>query len=86
MDAPGGGETQMLGLVDALHETGINARLWRPWEERLAQADCLHLFGSVPEHLPVIEAAGRHNVPVVLSTITWFDLASYWREPRSLPT
>ena len=85
MDAPGGGETQMLGLVDALRETGIDARLWRPWEERLAQSDCLHLFGSVPEHLPVVEAARRHDVPVVLSTITWFDLASYWRQPRSLP-
>ena len=85
MDAPGGGETQMLGLAGALQETDIDARLWRPWEDRLAQSDCLHLFGSVPEHLSVVEVARRHNVPVVLSTITWFDLASYWRQPRSLP-
>ena len=84
MDAPGGGEIQMLALADSLAKMGVDARLWRPWEERLAQSDCLHLFGSVPEHLPVIRTASRHNVPVVLSTITWFDLASYWRQPRRL--
>lgn len=85
MDAPGGGEIQMLALADALAEIDVDARLWRPWEERLAQSDCLHLFGSLPEHLPVVQMAKRHNVPVVLSTIAWFDLASYWRQPRRLP-
>jgi glycosyltransferase involved in cell wall biosynthesis len=85
MDAPGGGEIQMLALADGLAEIGVDARLWRPWEERLAQSDCLHLFGSVPEHLPVVQIAKRHKVPVVLSTIAWFDLASYWRQPRWLP-
>jgi glycosyltransferase involved in cell wall biosynthesis len=85
MDAPGGGEIQMLALADSLKKMNVDARLWRPWEDRLAQSDCVHLFGSVPEHLPVVEAARRHNVPVVLSTIAWFDLGSYWREPRSLP-
>lgn len=84
MEAPGGGEIQMLALVGSLPEMGVSARLWRPWEERIEGADCLHLFGSTPEHLPVVEAARRAGVPVVLSTITWFDLTSYWREPRSL--
>lgn len=84
MDAPGGGEIQMLALAESLAEIGVDARLWRPWEERLAQSDCLHLFGSVPEHLPVVLTARRHDVPVVLSTIAWFDLASYWRQPRRL--
>ena len=40
------------------------------------------LFGSLPEHLPVVEAAHRQQVPVVLSPIAWFDLGSYWRQPR----
>jgi len=85
MDSPGGGEIQMLALADSLAEIGVDARLWRPWEERLAWNDCLHLFGSVPEHLPIVQTAKRHGVPVVLSTIAWFDLASYWRQPRWLP-
>lgn len=79
--APGGGETQLAALARALPEVGVQARLWRPWEDRLADADCLHLFGSEPEHLAVIAAAHAHAVPVVLSTIAWFDLASCWREP-----
>ncbi|MFH1922571.1 MAG: glycosyltransferase [Planctomycetota bacterium] len=83
LDCPGGGEIQMLATARALESVGVRARLWRPWEERLRGADCLHLFGSLPEHLEVVEAAHRQNVPVVLSTIAWFDLASYWRQPRS---
>jgi glycosyltransferase involved in cell wall biosynthesis len=82
MDAPGGGEIQMLSLADALPSVSVSARLWRPWEDPLWGADCLHLFGSVPEHLPVVEAARRRGVPVVLSTIAWYELANCWREPR----
>ena len=81
LECPGGGEVQMLALARALPRAGVRARLWRPWEERLEGIDCLHLFGSLPEHLPLVEAARRHQVPVVLSTIAWFDLGSYWREP-----
>lgn len=84
-EAPGGGEAQMLALVAALPKLGVDARLWRPWEERLGRADCLHLFGSEPEHQRVIDAAHRRGVPVVLSTIAWFDLAAAWREPWPLP-
>ncbi|MHC4179244.1 MAG: glycosyltransferase [Planctomycetota bacterium] len=84
MDAPGGGEVQMLALARALRSVGVTARLRRPWEDLLSGVDCLHLFGSVPEHLSVVEAARRHNLPVVLSTIAWFQLSSYWREPRPL--
>jgi len=81
MEAPGGGEIQMLALAGALPSVSVEARLWRPWEETLAGADCLHLFGSLPEHLPVVEAARRSNVPVVLSPIAWFDPANCLREP-----
>ena len=82
--APGGGELQMTALAAALREAGVAARFWRPWEDQLAGLDCLHLFGSEPEHLPVALAARRAKVPLVLSTIAWFDLASCWREPWPL--
>ena len=82
MDAPGGGEVQMLALRRALPNAGIDARLWRPWEDSLDDADCLHLFGSLPEHLPVVEAAHRRGLPVALSPIAWFALANCLREPR----
>ena len=84
LDAPGGGEIQLLATARALRDLGVTARLWRPWEESLSEARCLHLFGSLPEHLPLVEAAKRAKVPVLLSPITWFDWRSYWREPKSL--
>ena len=83
MDSPGGGEIQMAALARALPSVGVQARLWRPWEDRFEQVDCLHLLGSLPEHLPVVEAARRRGTPVVLSTIAWFDPANWLREPRS---
>ncbi|MEK6238607.1 MAG: glycosyltransferase family 4 protein, partial [Planctomycetales bacterium] len=46
--------------------------------------DLLHLFGSEPEHLPVALAARAKGIPVVLSTIAWFDLRSRWHEPGRL--
>jgi glycosyltransferase involved in cell wall biosynthesis len=84
MAAPGGGETQLVAMVRSLPHVGVLARLWRPWEDTLSQFDCLHLMGSVPEHLEVIRAAQRQRIPVVLSTIAWFDFANIWREPRPL--
>jgi glycosyltransferase involved in cell wall biosynthesis len=84
LEAPGGGEVQMSALARALAEANVDARPWRPWEERLADGDCLHLFGSEPEHLALITSAHRVGLPVVLSTIAWFDLASCWREPWPL--
>jgi glycosyltransferase involved in cell wall biosynthesis len=80
MTAPGGGETQMIALARALPGVGVRARLWRPWEDSLAEADCIHLLGSVPEHLEVVAAAHRCQVPVVVSPIAWFDLVSCWRQ------
>jgi glycosyltransferase involved in cell wall biosynthesis len=47
--------------------------------------DCLHLFGSLPAHLPAAQIARRHGVPVVLSTIAWFELVNCLREPGPLP-
>jgi len=84
MDAPGGGEIQMLAMAETLPAVGVRAGLWRPWEDVVLQADCLHLFGSLPEHLPVVELARRQGVPVVLSTIAWFELANCLRQPGPL--
>lgn len=83
--APGGGETQLAALAGALPEVGVEARLWRPWEDQLAEFDCLHLFGSLPEHLATVAAARQHNMPIALSPIAWFDLASRWHDSTSLP-
>lgn len=80
--APGGGETQLLAMARELPEAGIDARLWRPWEERLSDAQALHLFGSEPEHLSVAQAARRLGLPVALSPIAWFTFADCLREPR----
>lgn len=81
MDSPGGGEVQLMATADALRAVGVDARLLRPGEDP-AGADVVHLFGSRPEHLELAEAARRRGTPTVLSTIAWFDLASYWRGAR----
>lgn len=82
--APGGGEIQMAAHCAALRELGIDAQMWRPWEESLADIECLHLFGSSPAHLPLVSAAHKLGKRVVLSPIAWFDIASRWGEPGAL--
>jgi glycosyltransferase involved in cell wall biosynthesis len=82
--SPGGGETQLAATCQALVSLGVEARLWRPWEDSLGGADCLHLFGSLREHQSLIDAAHARGARVALSTIAWFDLGSLWRESRSL--
>lgn len=83
--APGGGETQLAATARALRSLEIDAHLWRPWEDRFDDIDVLHLFGSEPEHLPLVAAARARGVKVALSTIAWFDLASTWRQPGKVP-
>lgn len=82
--APGGGETQMLAMARYLPEVGVNAGFWRPWEHQLADFDGLHLFGSLPEFVPLVTAAQRAGVRVALSTIAWFDFRSRWRAPGGI--
>ncbi len=58
-------------LSGALPETGVDARLWRPFEDSLADCRCLHLFGTAAEFLPVVESARQNGVKVVLSPEIW---------------
>jgi glycosyltransferase involved in cell wall biosynthesis len=79
--APGGGEVQLEATAAALRQLGVDVRVGWPQDDDVRHADCLHLLGSEPEHLPLIQRAKRYDVPTVLSTIAWFDLASRWHEP-----
>jgi len=75
----------LLALSEALPETGIPARLWRPFEDSLAEARCLHLFGTAAEFLPVVESARQSGVKVLLSPESWdCDAANRGRYRRGL--
>ncbi|MCE9606261.1 MAG: glycosyltransferase [Planctomycetia bacterium] len=79
--APGGGEVQLMQTTAGLREAGLDARLWRPWEDSLNHdVDLLHFFGSRQDFLPLVEAARRNGKRVALSTIAWFDWRNAWRE------
>jgi glycosyltransferase involved in cell wall biosynthesis len=58
-------------LSEALPQVGIAARLWRPFEDSLADFRCLHLFGTAAEFLPVVESARRSGIEVVLTPESW---------------
>ena len=47
----------LTALSGALPQAGVAARLWRPFEDSLADSRCLHLFGTAAEFLPVVEFA-----------------------------
>jgi glycosyltransferase involved in cell wall biosynthesis len=70
----------LLALGKALRSIGVAATIRAPEDDSLAEFDCLHLFGSLPEHRDTVALARRRGKPVVLSTIAWFDLAARWHE------
>lgn len=82
---PGGGETQLAETLKALQRDGVQAEYWRPWEQGYTGFQTLHLFGSLPEHLAVIEAAHARGIKVAVSPIAWFDLQALWHSGDSLP-
>jgi glycosyltransferase involved in cell wall biosynthesis len=83
LTAPGGGEVQLHATHKALCSEGVDARLWRPWEDSLGEFHVLHLFGSRPEFLSLAESAHSRGLKVAVSPIAWFDLASYWCDGRT---
>lgn len=85
LTARGGGAVQRTATERALAEASVDVRPWRPWEDRLAPGDVVHCFGSLPEFVPLVEAARRQGAKVAVSTIAWFDWRNVWREPHSPP-
>jgi glycosyltransferase involved in cell wall biosynthesis len=80
---PGGGEVQLRKTAEYLRRAGVDARLMDAWHDRIESARCLHLFGTLPEHVAMARVARRRGVPVVLSPISWYD----WRMSlRAEPT
>ncbi|MBI3466769.1 MAG: glycosyltransferase family 4 protein [Planctomycetes bacterium] len=76
---PGGGEVQLLKTAQYLRGLGADVRLLDPWNDRLDQADWLHLFGTLPECLTMARLAKRVGVRVALSPISWYDPLVSWR-------
>jgi glycosyltransferase involved in cell wall biosynthesis len=85
MMSPGGGEVQLHETARALRGEDVDARLWRPWEDRFEHVDAVHLFGSTPSTAAIARAAREAGKPVVLSPITWFDPRAMWREAAPWP-
>lgn len=86
VQAPGGGEIQLVETRRALERLNIAAHYWQPGIDRLDDVDCLHLFGSHQGWLPIVADAQRRGTPVAVSTVAWFDLASRWSETAPLMT
>lgn len=76
---PGGGEVQLLKTAEFLSDLGVHGRLFDPWNDRLGQADWIHLFGTLPECLEMARHAKRYGVRVALSPISWYDPWVNWR-------
>ena len=71
--APGGGENQLVRTALALEALGVEIRPFSPWIDRLDDARVLHLFGMSREGLELARVARARHVPVVVSTICWYD-------------
>ena len=84
LTARGGGEIQQASTERGLGDLGIDARPWRPWEETLSHHDIVHVYGSRPELLPLMEAAKQQGARIALSPIAWFDWKNIWRESGTI--
>src|SRR5262245_42279421 len=73
MQYPGGGEVQLVETARHLKRLGAPVQLFDPWNDRIEPGDCVHLFGTVAEHLPLARAAKQRGAIVALSTISWYD-------------
>jgi glycosyltransferase involved in cell wall biosynthesis len=84
LQAPGGGEIQLIQTARELEKLGIPVRPFIPWIDSIAQARLLHLFGMSPEGLNLARVARSRGVPVVLSPICWFEPRAWAADDSSL--
>jgi glycosyltransferase involved in cell wall biosynthesis len=84
MQAPGGGENQLVQTGRQLEKLGLPIRLFCPWTDRLEKARLLHLFGMSREGLELALRAKARGTPVVLSPICWFEPGALWTLEPSL--
>jgi glycosyltransferase involved in cell wall biosynthesis len=73
---PGGGEVQFDKTAEYLKRRGVEIRTGS-WSA--VGCDLLHIFGTTPAGLEAARAAKRINIPVALSTISWYDPRVSWR-------
>ncbi|MGO9600756.1 MAG: glycosyltransferase [Isosphaeraceae bacterium] len=85
LQAPGGGENQLVQTGRHLEELGLPVRLFCPWTDRLEKARLLHLFGMSREGLELARRAKARGTPVLLSPICWFEPAALWTLEPTLP-
>jgi glycosyltransferase involved in cell wall biosynthesis len=71
--APGGGENQLVQTGRYLGALGIPVRPFNPWTDKLEDARLIHLFGMSREGLDLARVARSRGVPVVLSSICWYE-------------
>ena len=74
--APGGGEVQLIQTSRHLENMGLTIRPFNPWIDSLRNSKVLHLFGMSPEGLNLAHSARAVGIPVVLSSICWFEPAA----------
>jgi glycosyltransferase involved in cell wall biosynthesis len=74
LQAPGGGEIQLIQTGRYLDALGIRIRLFSAWTDQVAQARLVHLFGMSREGLELARVARGRGVPVVLSPICWYEI------------
>jgi glycosyltransferase involved in cell wall biosynthesis len=73
LQAPGGGENQLIQTGRHLEANGVRVRLFAPWTDRLESARLLHLFGMSREGLELARLARSRGVPVAISPICWYQ-------------
>ncbi|MFH1800856.1 MAG: glycosyltransferase [Candidatus Omnitrophota bacterium] len=76
--SPGGGEVLLLKTKEYLEKEGVSVKLFDTWSDQLTDFDILHVFGSVKDALPIMEAGKRAGIKIVLSTICWYSWKSAW--------
>lgn len=77
LQAPGGGEVQLVETCRALSSLGLSIRPFVPWTDQIADARLLHLFGMSREGLALARVAKAKGVPVVVSPICWIEPAAF---------